>query len=169
MVSNHSPEVSFREVQRLSRVWWVTLIVLGVAALMWYGFIQQIFFGQPFGSNPTPNWMMWLFWLLFGVGFPIVWYNARLIVELRDDHISIRFVPFVTRSIFYADIKQHKVRTYRPLREYGGWGIRGLAGRRAYSVSGNQGVELELNSGQEIMIGSQKPEELALAIASKSE
>jgi hypothetical protein len=57
--------------------------------------------------------------------------------------------------------------TYRPLREFGGWGIRwGWKGSRAYSIAGNRGVELELREGKLIVVGSETPEALATAIGS---
>ncbi len=50
------------------------------------------------------------------------------------------------------------------LREYGGWGVKyGRAGK-AYNVSGNRSVQLKLSSGKGLLIGSQRPEELAQAI-----
>ena len=54
--------------------------------------------------------------------------------------------------------------TYSPLWDYGGWGIR--CGRKgiAYNVSGDRGVQLELERGRPILIGSQRAEELARAI-----
>ncbi len=53
---------------------------------------------------------------------------------------------------------------YRPILEYGGWGIRyGLRGR-AYNVSGNRGLRVELTNGKHILFGSAKPEELKLAL-----
>ncbi len=39
----------------------------------------------------------------------------------------------------------------------------GRAGK-AYNVSGNRGVQLKLSSGKGLLIGSQRPEELAQAI-----
>jgi hypothetical protein len=160
-------DVSFREEQRIAKVWWTTLIILGITAVMWYSFIQQIILGRPFGTNPGPDWLVWLLWLLFGIGFPVGWYLTKLMVEVHNDHILIRYYPFLTRTIPFSDIKQYQARTYRPIREYGGWGVRGWGNRRAYNVSGDQGVELELQNGQQIMIGSQKPAELVLALDTK--
>jgi hypothetical protein len=160
-------DIIFREEQKIAKVWWTTLIIATVTALMWYSFIQQIILGQPFGTNPGPDWMVWLFWLLFGIGFPIVWAMMKLVVEVRSDHLLIRFYPLTTRKIPFSDIKQVEARTYKPVREYGGWGLRGWGNKRAYNVSGDKGVELELQDGQTIMIGSQKPEELALALEAK--
>lgn len=159
--------VIFREVQYMRHVWWVMLLVVGLAALMWWGFIQQIIFGEPWGTNPAPDWMMWLLLMIVGIGLPLAFYWMRLIVEVMDDSVSIRYVPLTKRTIPLADIEQVEALTYKPLQEFGGWGVRGRSNRRAYNVSGNRGVELTLRDGRTIMIGSQKAEELALAIVSQ--
>ena len=49
-----------------------------------------------------------------------------------------------------VDVAYAEARTYAPLREYGGWGIRGLSRKRAYNVSGNRGVELSLVDGRKL-------------------
>jgi hypothetical protein len=157
-------ETRFREVQKIRHVWWIMLIIYGTAGLMWFSFIQQVIFDHPLGTNPGPDWLIWLLWLLVGIGLPVLFHTMKLIVEVTDEALTIRYVPFVKRTITYSEIKRCQVRSYRPIREYGGWGIRGLGKRRAYTVSGNQGVELELQSGQQIMLGSQKPQDLAMGI-----
>jgi len=156
--------VHFREVQYMRHVRWVMLLVLGVAALMWWGFVQQILFGIPWGNNPSPDWMMWLLWLIVGIGFPLAFYWMRLIVEVLDDRVFIYYMPLLKSDILLEEIETVEARTYLPIREFGGWGIRRRAGQRAYNVSGDQGVEITLKDGRKIMIGSQKSEELALAI-----
>jgi hypothetical protein len=56
--------------------------------------------------------------------------------------------------------------SYKPIKEYGGWGIKGWSPNRLiYNVSGDQGVELTLHDGRQLMLGSQRPQELAGAIA----
>ena len=56
-------------------------------------------------------------------------------------------------------------RTYKPIREYAGWGIKGWSvDRMSYSVSGREGVELTLTDGKRVMIGSRKAQQLADAI-----
>ena len=168
-MANSPDHSAFREVQKLGGMWWVMLLLCGVAVLAWIGFAVQIVLGRPLGTNPAPDWVMWLLWLLFGIGLPILWHLSKLVVEVTDDRILVQYIPFVSRTIPFTQIKGYKARSYRPIREYGGWGIRWAPGnRRAYSVKGNKGVELELHSGQRIMIGSQKPEELVQAIDSRS-
>ena len=59
----------FREVQYIRSVWWIMLLVYAIAALMWWGLSEQIILDQPWGSNPGPDWMIWLFWIFIGIGF----------------------------------------------------------------------------------------------------
>ncbi len=53
----------FREEQRFRQPW-LWLLILFLVALQWWGFIQQIVLGQPWGNRPAPDWMMVLLWLL---------------------------------------------------------------------------------------------------------
>jgi len=159
--------VIFYEVQYMRRVWWVMFLVVGIAAMMWWGFIQQIIFGEPWGTNPAPDWMMWLLLLIFGLVFPLAFYWMRLIVEVLDDSVSIRYIPLTRINILLSDIQDVEAIIYKPLQDYGGWGIRRRSNRKAYNVSGNRGVEITLHDGRIVMIGSQKAEEMALAIRSQ--
>ena len=150
----------------MNQVWWIMVLVYGVAALTWWGFIQQIILGQPWGSNPASDWMMWLIWLAIGIGLPVFFNWIELAVEVSQDGVRIRYLPFTNRLIPLSNIISLEVRTYKPIREYGGWGIRGFSSSRkiAYNVKGNRGVELTLHDGRLVMIGSQRSEELAQAI-----
>jgi hypothetical protein len=161
-----SQQAGFHEVQKLDQ-WWITLIIFGLAAMMWVMFVVQIIFGQSVGNNPSPDWMMWLLWIFVGIGLPIAWRRMHLLVEVRDAGIYIRFIPFARRDIPFSEIAAFEARTYDPIREYGGWGVKGGwgTGKRAYNTSGNQGVELTMQDGSKIMIGSQRPVELEAAIA----
>lgn len=129
-----SPDLCFRGVQRF-RQWWIWLIVYAIAVLIWWGFVQQIILGQPWGTNPAPDWMMWLTWLLFGIGFPIFFHSLRLVVEVRDGGVSVRYRPLSSRRFRFSDIARCEARSYKPLKEYGGWGIKGWSlNRMAYNL-----------------------------------
>jgi hypothetical protein len=54
--------------------------------------------------------------------------------------------------------------TFRPIRDFGGWGIRHGGGGWAYTVRGNRGVRLTLQYGSPLLIGSQNAEDLYQAI-----
>jgi hypothetical protein len=160
-----SDRPAFREVQWIRRVWWVMLLAGGIASLTWYSFWQQILLGRPVGTNPGPDWAIAVIWLLFGVGLPLLLLTMRLIVEVYPDYVSVRYVPLLRRRILTAEIAHCRAQSYRPIVEYGGWGIRGWSRRRvAYNVRGNRGVELELRDGRRVMIGSQRADELEAAL-----
>jgi hypothetical protein len=94
-----------------------------------------------------------------------LFFCMRLDVAVGDDGVRIRFPPIVNRTIAFDDIRSCVARTYRPIWEYGGWGIRFGPSGTAYNVSGNRGVQLTLRNGKRILIGSQRADELAAAIS----
>lgn len=161
---NSTPPI-FREEQPFRQVWF-WLVILFTAGLFWYALISQIFLNRPFGNKPAPDALLIIFWLVFGLGLPVAAFYTRLITEVRGDGLYIRFIPFHRsfRKIPFADIQQAETRTYRPIREYGGWGIRFGPHGRAYNVSGNRGVQLVLAGGKRLLIGSQQPDALLQAI-----
>ena len=167
MPMNNGESTEYHEAQYFRQVWWVMLIILGAAVLMWWGFIQQIIVGEPWGTDPAPDWIMWLLWLFAGIGLPLLFGVMGLIVEVHNDRLQIRYVPLTQQMIMWDEIGRVTVHTYKPIRQFGGWGIRGSGKHRAFSVKGNRGVELSLKDGRHILIGSQNPEDLALAIESK--
>lgn len=155
----------FHETQRF-RQWWLILLIGGIAVLSWAMFAQQIGRGRPVGNNPVSDWGVWLLWLLLGIGLPAAFFLLRMETTVSSDRVEIRFWPLAHRVIPGAEVAGASARTYSPLREYGGWGIRGFARNRAYSVRGNQGVQLVLRNGNRVLIGTQRPRELETAIGS---
>lgn len=150
----------FREVQRPRLIWW-WIIVLFLAAIMWYGFIQQIILGIPFGDKPAPDWMMVAIWVIFGIIFPLVmlvW--VKFMIEVREDGLYVKFSPFhfQYRVFLFKDIKHYKLIEYSSLKRFGGWGIRiNLEGERLYNLSGNEGLQLTLNNNQTLSLAPGMP------------
>ena len=149
----------FKEEQKMGQKWiWLILGFLGIGA--WYLFIKQIILKEPVGTNPAPDIVVWMVFIIFGIIFPVSFYSMKLIVEVRENDVYIRFFPFYKKFILIENIKNYYVHTFKPIREYGGWGVRWSPTKGwAYIVSGNRGVQLELLDGSKILIGSQKPEE----------
>ena len=166
---NKHSETFFKEEQRFRQIWlWIIVIV--TCAIPWVGMITQIIIGQKVGNNPAPNWMIILTWLLFGVGLPVFFYSVKLITEVRNDGIYLRFFPFHRKfKIYpYEEIDSFMVREYKPIREFGGWGIRYSLGGKAYNVYGNKGIQLILKNKKKLLIGSQKAYEFFKAIQNAS-
>lgn len=148
-----------QERQRFNQPWlWV--LIGGVTLVIWWGAWQQLVLGRPFGNNPAPDGVLLIVLALFGVGFPWLFARARLDSEVTTDGIRIRFLPFHIRyrEWSFDDIESVEARTYSPLAEFGGWGIRLGCQGIAYNVRGDQGIQLVLRSGRRVLIGTQDPD-----------
>jgi len=147
------------------RQWWLWVLVVGLAALGWWSLVQQILLGRPFGDNPAPDWGVWLLWLALGVGLPLFCARLELVLEVTTQEVLIWYRPLSRRVIALDEIERLEVRTYSPIGEYGGWGIKGWSRKKiAYNISGHRGVDLTLRDGRRVMLGSQRADELAEAI-----
>lgn len=130
----------------------------------WYGLIQQIVLGIPFGDRAMPNAALAL--VTAGVTLTSLWlWNMHLVTEVRESELWMKFVLlWRPRSIPFEELISAEAVTYRPIRDFGGWGIRMGRKGRAYNVSGNRGVQLVLRGNERFLIGSQQPDELARAL-----
>ena len=155
----------YRETQYFRQLW-LWALVLFISLLSLYGVFQQLILGEPFGNNPAPDSMMVVLAIIFGLGLPLFMYMMNLTIEIRSDGLYFRFFPFHLsfHRIATEEIKGFEACTYSPIRDYGGWGIRYGRKGKAYNVSGNRGVQLELSKGKHLLVGSQKPEELVEAL-----
>jgi hypothetical protein len=92
----------------------------------------------------------------------------RLVTRIRQEGVYVQFKPLQFREKFIPkeEIKSFELRKYKPIAEYGGWGIRtGLRKYgKAYNVSGNMGLQLYLANGKKLLIGTQKPREVQKAM-----
>ncbi len=160
----------FREVQGFQQ-WWLILILLIPSGIMLYGAYVRFVLQQPFGhvgSEPSPLWLDVTMFIVIGLGLPYLMTRMKLIVEVHADGLYYRFVPlhFRWQFIGFDQIKTATATTYRPILDYGGWGIRYGAKGKAYNVSGNEGVFLALKNGSNVLFGSRKMLELEMALRS---
>lgn len=138
-----------------------------MAGLFLHGFYTQLYLGHPWGDRPMSNAGLLIsaaLSFIITAGITLLFYTLKLITEVDAEGVHIRFFPLTSKHIRFDDIRSCNARTYRPIREYGGWGIRFNREGRAYNVSGDAGVQLELTKGRPLLIGSQRAEALARAI-----
>jgi len=155
----------FSEHQRF-RQWWIWLIILAAATPVFYVVWQQMSGVLPEGGQPRSTTEL-LLSLLPAALMLLLLVTMRLDTQIREDGVYVRFFPFALKLKKYGweDITKAYVRRYAPLKEYGGWGIRfGIKGK-ALNVSGNMGLQLELNKGKNLLIGTRKPEEIERVLA----
>jgi len=160
-------EAVYREVQRWSlgsRCLLLVLCVLGVTGGVFSAVVILAQHPRQWASLPV----IVICGILVPVGIGFLIWIARLETEVRQDGLYIRYVPFHRHfKRFQAeDLSEYHARTYRPILEYGGWGIRFGWKGRAYNVSGNRGVQLVFRDGRRMLIGSSRPSELEEAIHS---
>jgi hypothetical protein len=114
-------------------------------------------------SQWFPAWTYVLFLVLFLILLAVL--TLHQTTTVGGDAVSVRFGFLHSTRIPFTEIARAEAVAYRPIREYGGWGIRGFGKRRALSMRGNQGVLITRVDGSTILIGSQKPRELLESIA----
>jgi hypothetical protein len=83
---------------------------------------------------------------------------------VTPEAVSVRFGMFYRTQIPLAEVRQAEAIVYRPIADYGGWGIRGFRKKRALNARGDRGVLLTRADGSTVLIGSQKPRELLEAL-----
>ena len=156
-----SPSAIYREEQRFG--WWVYALLAVMVALSCY-FLKIRIDGQD-GSASYPH----SFGIIVGFALPTVLVIGvlRMTTEVTPGRIDVSFgwVPTYRRSFNLGAIRSVEVVTYRPLVDCKGWGIRvGRDGERVLNARGNQGVRVHMSDGTRLLIGSQRPEELARVI-----
>ncbi len=152
------PDVHYREEQRFHPAVTVLVTISGLLCIAATAL--------PYLVGEHPGWAAVAVGAVIGVGLPLLFFAMRLIVEVDSTRVLIRFVPFVRREITLRSIRSHRPCTYSPIADFGGWGIRyGRGGKMAYNARGDRGVELTLEDGKVVVIGSQRPEELDAMIS----
>jgi hypothetical protein len=111
-------------------------------------------------------------------------FMMKLVTKLDSSHLHLRIYPqkwsllprrTTHKDIALTDISRWEVRTYNSLlsTEYWGWHFWGLSvakgGRYLYMMRPSspirrRGVQLQLASGERVLVGSERPEELENAI-----
>jgi hypothetical protein len=151
----------FKEVQSF-RQWWLWIILFSSSGINWYIFIKQIIFGISVGNKPAPDWVVVFLFIIIGVGLPTIFLFTKLIIIVKEKTLAYRFFPFHLRfhEIDINTINKFEKVTYKPIRDYGGWGIRNGMMGKAYNISGNQGVRIITMMGDKILFGSLRANEL---------
>ncbi|MDD1705801.1 MAG: DUF6141 family protein [Methanoregulaceae archaeon] len=169
MTSGPTGEIPvFREIQRFRQIW-IWILIGGIAGIAWYSLFRQIIIGEPFGSNPAPDAGVMVIFIIFGIIFPVWFLVMKLEIQVTSTILRFRMVPLHMkwREVPFGNIADVVAVIYRPIREYGGWGIR--FGRKgiAYNVSGDRGVQVTLKNGKSFLLGSGRAEELAIVLRSR--
>jgi hypothetical protein len=161
--------MKFEETQKFRQPWlWVLLIVIGfmTVGIFGMGICVQVVRGHTLGNHPMNNTGLIITFLLisaFMSAILLLFWFAKLTTVIDKRGIIYRFFPFHSKDhrIDWSMIEKFEVVKYDPIGDYGGWGIRYGRTGKAYNVSGDKGLKLSLKRGNHILIGTQRPRELA--------
>ena len=144
----YEADVVYREEQRF-RQWWLWGL-LTVLTIFWIVIILMTF-----------DVIVILSAFILDFGLILFMYKLKLDTEVTDIGIKIRFWPFHREWLLFEfkNIESFTEVKYKPLVDYGGWGIRyGIFDRlhaKAYTVSGNRGIMIQMRDNNNVLIGSQ--------------
>ncbi len=148
----------FNEEQRFRKRWMILLLICID------GILYSVFFYTYFHRESTKSPIS--AGVLIGFSFiPILITMFVLMLNLKTTMnktgVEVTFFPFLKKTYKWVDVSKAYIRKYKPIKEYGGWGIRfSFKSGRAFNVSGNIGVQLEFKNGKKLLIGTQKPDEI---------
>lgn len=148
-------KILFEEEQRFTH-WYIWILLFGLLCIPIYGVLQQLVLKQPFGDKPMSD--LGLVILLFGqLALCFLFWIMKLETTISKEKISIRFFPFVAKTIQWDEVEQAEIVKYR----FVGYGIRIFTSYgTVYNISGNKGMALTLTNNKKLLIGTQKPHEL---------
>ena len=163
---------SYRETIRAPL--WLQLLLLGLAG----GAVASLAICREASRSADPA-LVWGIGLLAAltllVTLALAMLFGRLSLCAEHDRLVVRFgyLPLLHKEIAFEDIIGAKAVRYKPIRHFGGWGVRRgrYQGIRTaiYSLRGSKGVLLTLRepvdthllTTDHIIVGSQRPLELA--------
>jgi len=95
--------------------------------------------------------------------------QLKLKTRIDEKGIYYRFSPFHFKDTYipWNEIYKSYVRNYDAIFEYGGWGMKFSFRKKrgkSFTVKGNIGLQLELQNGSKILIGTQKKDEIQRTI-----
>ena len=149
---------SFEEHQRLSPV------LIGLIYFVLAGILAASLLGAP------PKTEQETMFIIYGIApaFVIITFmfaTMRQTTRVSGEGVQIKSIYFINRVIPFSAIESAAAVTYRPLRDYGGWGFRISGKGKAYNMRGDRGVQLILKDGGRVLVGSQREQELAQIIS----
>lgn len=150
----------FNETQKFGQGW-LRLVLMSLGLLTIIPVVVMV----DWQELPTSELIIMVFAVSITLGIlGFILFLFRLESRIDEQGVHFGFFPIPGRMnrVSWSEIKEISVRKYSPIGEYGGWGYRITFSRskgKAYNVTGNIGIQLELHSGKKILIGTQLKQE----------
>ena len=155
-------DLIFREIQRFRDTWlWPALVIPAVLASLYVVYVLiKVFFLEDTAGGFARNavGLGIAFYVLKGFGsLMALLYAARLEIEVSTAGLFFRIAPFQRkfRHVPAEELRDADVQSARlPVRR--GW--------RIYAVKGAKAVQLRTKTGHQMLLGTQHPDRLAVAL-----
>jgi len=155
----------FNETQRMKQAWiWLVLFLISLLIFS-YGLFSQIVLHKPWGNEPVDNNKLAIIAIIVSLLLLIMYFvfkGTKLITQIKTDGIYLSYPPYFKKSVIYSfdEIQSFRKRKYKVIKEFGGNGVQKRHKKKeiAYTVYGDDGIELILTSGYKILIGTQRGE-----------
>jgi hypothetical protein len=133
---------------------YITILVILLPAIM---FISALF---------TWTSQTWLSVLLIIVGLAFFLFYGGMRVLVTGEKVLVKLGIFGIRLLRLntSDIAAVELHTFSPLHDFGGYGIRFNSEMKAYFMRGNRGVKITTTQAKKYLLGSDKPDHLAVVI-----
>lgn len=150
--------MDFEEKQSLGKTWVIIPAILFTVVLF-------ALVGFYVDKDPEKSGSFLLGGIISGIVLTFIWI-IHLKSEINATGIHYRFFPFhfKTYTIPWAEIQLAETCTYKPIREFGGWGIKYGYNSKAFTISGKEGIRITLKNKKIILIGTKESERAANVI-----
>ncbi len=110
---------------------------------------------------------------MMGVAFALIWVNIMVFAMKFETRITNRgiyykYPPIVWKwkQVTYQELADWRIRKYSIWREFGGPGHKNklFKKEKGIIINGDQGLELTFKNGKRLLLGTQRPGELKIAI-----
>jgi hypothetical protein len=156
--------ILFRETQSFRLGYTALTLAVPPAALVVLT-LRQMVWHHPWGNPPVSDAGLIFLTLLTSLVY-LRLMTVRLVTILRNDRLSVAMRGLVRRTrVPLADIRSAVSVKFDPTAEYVGYGVRNGPRGQAWIASGNQAVQLELTGDRKLLVGSQRPDDLARLIS----
>lgn len=145
--------MEFKEKQRFTQ-WWLWLILIVTSLIPLYPIFEWFVLDR----KPEDSILSLVIPFVFILGIAVLFASMRLVTEIDAEGIRMHFIPFVSKTMAWKDIRSIQVIDYGFV---GGWGIRLWTDYgTVYNTRGNKGMAIVLKDGKKFLIGTQREAEL---------
>ncbi len=161
------PVAIFREEQRFG--WWVYALLAFTFFGAWWLFLYRARPEAGAEAAALTGVLQIPIYIGLGLTLPVLLFVfvVRMTTEVSATQVRIWFgwIPSYRRAILLAAVQRVEAVQFHPWKDHRLCNILTRPdGERVYTARGTRGVRLHLIDGSRILIGSQRPEELALTI-----